>query len=151
MEILQDKKDICCALNFNRYPVLHLDLAKDKIKDMEGCYHGQLIKLEFDYRGESVRYCGNLSYYNDTNKLVITSGGTMLTTGLNYNDIIKMVDRANAPTVSSDQEVIVVIYNSATKISSTPILTKVGKITPAMQIMAVVEGEFKEIIEKIAS
>ena len=75
----------------------------------------------------------------------------MLTTGLNYNDIIKMVDRANAPTVASNQEVIVVIYNSTTKISSTPILTKVGKITPTMQVMTVVEGEFKEIIEKLAS
>ena len=151
MKLLTEKQEICEALNFGKYPVLHLDLAKDKIKYMEGCYHGQLIKLEFDYRSESVRYCGNLSYYNDTNKLVITSGGTMLTAGLDYNEIIKMVDRANAPTVSSNQEVIVVIYNSDTKISSTPILTKVGKITPTMQVMAVVEGEFKEIIEKIAS
>lgn len=151
MKLLTEKQEICEALNFGKYPVLHLDLAKDKIKDMEGCYHGQLIKLEFDYKGEPVRYCGNLSYYNDTNKLVITSGGTMLTAGLNYNDIIKMVDRANAPTVASNQEVIVVIYNSATKISSTPIVTKVGKITPTMQVMTVVEGEFKEIIEKLAS
>lgn len=151
MKLLTEKQEICEALNFGKYPVLHLDLAKDKINDMEGCYHGQLIKLEFNYRGESVRYCGNLSYYNNTNKLVINSGGTMLTAGLSYNEIIKMVDRANAPTVSSNQEVIVVIYNSATKISSTPILTKVGKITPTMQVLAVVEGDFKEIIEKLTS
>ena len=151
MKLLTEKQEICEALNFGKYPVLHLDLAKDKIKDMEGCYHGQLIKLEFDYKGEPVRYCGNLSYYNDTNKLVITSGGTMLTAGLSYNDIVKMVDRANAPTVVSNQEIIVVIYNSDTKVSSTPILTKVGKITPTMQVMAVVEGDFKEILEKLAS
>ena len=151
MKLLTEKQEICEALNFGKYPVLHLDLAKDKIKDMEGCYHGQLIKLEFNYGGESVRYCGNLSYYNDTNRLVITSGGTMLTAGLNYADIIKMVDRANAPTVSSNQEVIVVIYNSATKISFIPILTKVGKITPTMQVLAVVEGDFKEIIKNLAS
>ena len=151
MKLLTEKQEICEALNFGKYPVLHLDLARDKIKDMEGCYHGQIIKLEFDYRGEPVRYCGNLDYYNDTNKLVITSGGTMLTSGLDYNEIIKMVNRATAPTIESNQEVIVVISNSDTRTASAPILTKVGKITPTMQVMTVVEGDFKEIIEKLAS
>ena len=151
MKLLTEKQEICEALNFGKYPVLHLDLAKDKIKGMEGCYHGQIVKLEFYYRGEPMRYCGNLSYYNDTNKLIITSGGTMLTAGLSYSELVKMVDRANAPTVSSNQEIIVVIYNSDTKISSAPILTTVGQITPTMQVMAVVDGDFKEIIEKLAS
>lgn len=149
MKLLTEKQEICEALNFGKYPVLHLDLAKDKIKNMEGCYRGQLIKLDFDYRGEPACYCGNLSYYNDTNKLVITSGGTMLTVGLSYNDIIKMIDRANAPTVSSYQEIVIVIHNSDTKMSSAPILTKIGKITPTMQVMAVVEGNFKEVIDSI--
>lgn len=151
MKLLTEKREICEALNFGKYPVLHLDLAKDKIKDMEGCYHGQTIKLEFNYRGEPVRYCGNLSYYNDTNKLVITSGGTMLTSGFDYTEIIKMINRATAPTIESNQEVIVVISNSDTRTTSAPILTKVGKITPTRQVMTVVEGDFKEIIEKLAS
>ena len=113
MEILQEKYDICCALNFNRYPVLHLDLTKDKIKDMEGCYKGHTVKIEMEYKGEPLLYAGNLCYYDDTNQLVISSAGTFLKATFDYSDIIEMVDRSQAPTINSmDEGIVVVITNS---------------------------------------
>lgn len=152
MEILMDKKDICCALNFNRYPVLHLDLAKDKISGMEGCYKGHTVKIEIEYKGEPLFYAGNLCYYDDTNQLVISSAGTFLKATFDYSDIVEMVDRAQAPTINSmDEGIVVVITNSEKRKSAFPVMTKLSSFDPNKQTLAVIEGDFKEIVEKIAS
>jgi hypothetical protein len=152
MEILQEKYDICCALNFNRYPVLHLDLAKDEINGMEGCYKGHTVKIEMEYKGEPLLYAGNLCYYDDTNQLVISSTGTFLKATFDYSDIIEMVDRAQAPTINSmDEGIVVVITNSEKRKSAFPVMTKLSSFNPNCQTMAVIEGDFKEIIEKLAS
>ena len=150
MEILQDKKDICCALNFNRYPVLHLDLARDEIQDMPGCYKGQTVRIEMEYKGKPLFYAGNLSYYDDTNQLVITSAGTFLKATFDYYDIMEMVDRAQVPTISSiDEGIVVVITNSEKRRSAFPVMTKLSNFNPNCQTLAVVEGDFKEIIERL--
>lgn len=150
MEILQDKKDICCALNFNRYPVLHLDLAKDEIKDMPGCYKGHLVKIEMEYKGESLFYAGNLCYYDDTKQLVITSAGTFLKATFDYYDIVEMVERAQAPTINSiDEGIVVVITNSEKRRSAFPVMTKLSSFNLNCQTLAVIEGDFKEIIERL--
>lgn len=150
MEILQDEKDICCALNFNRYPVLHLDLAKDEIQGMPGCYKGHTVKIEMEYKGEPVFYAGNLSYYDDTKQLVITSAGTFLKATFDYNDIVAMVDRAQAPTINSiDEGIVVVITNSAKRRSAFPVMTKLSSFNPNCQTLAVIEGNFTDIIERL--
>ena len=150
MEILQDKKDICCALNFNRYPVLHLDLARDKIQDMPGCYKGHLVKIEMEYKGESLFYAGNLCYYDDTKQLVITSVGTFLKATFDYSDIVEMVDRAQAPTINSmDEGIVVVITNSEKRRSAFPVMTKLSSFNPNCQTLAIIEGDFTDIIERL--
>lgn len=150
MEILQDKKDICCALNFNRYPVLHLDLARDEIQDMPGCYKGQTVRIEMEYKGEPLFYAGNLSYYDDTKQLVITSAGTFLKATFDYSDIVEMVGRAQAPTINSIEEgIVVVITNSEKRRSAFPVMTKLSSFNPNCQTLAVIEGDFKEIIERL--
>ena len=150
MEILMDKKDICCALNFNRYPVLHLDLARDEIQDMPGCYKSQTVRIEMEYKGEPVFYAGNLSYYDDTKQLVITSAGTFLKATFDYSDIVEMVDRAQAPTINSmDEGIVVVITNSEKRKSAFPVMTKLSSFNPNCQTMAVIEGDFTDIIERL--
>ena len=150
MEILQDKKDICCALNFNRYPVLHLDLARDEIQDMPGCYKGQTVRIEMEYKGEPLFYAGNLCYYDDTKQLVITSAETFLKATFDYYDIMEMVERAQAPTINSiDEGIVVVITNSEKRRSAFPVMTKLSNFNPNCQTLAVVEGDFKEIIERL--
>jgi hypothetical protein len=149
MKILKAKQEICKALNFERYPVLQLDLSKDKIKNMENCYRGQLVKCEYKYKDSTLLYSGNLSYYDDENKLIVTNSGVFLKATFDYNDIVEMTTKALAPKVKADQEVVIVIINSEKRKTAFPVLTKISKIDPNSQVLATIEGDFKEIIEKL--
>lgn len=149
MKILKDRQEIAKAMNFGKYPVLYLDLAKDELQGYENCYKGQRIKMPREWNGEKFWSCGNLAYWGDTNEMTITGEGACLKAGFGYGDIEQMIINANAMEVKGEQEVVVVIINSKTRQSSYPVLTKTSKYNKNCMTAMKVEGDFKIIIDTL--
>lgn len=149
MKKITERQEIAKALNFGKYPVLCLDLAKDKIEGCEGCYEGQRTKTEWYYKGQKYYHNGTLAYWKDNNKLEIMSETICLKESFGYSDIEEMVLNANATQVEPEQEVIVVIINSERRVASYPYLTKTGKYNNNCITAMTIEGDFKEIIEAL--
>lgn len=149
MKTLTETQEIAKAINFGKYPVLYLDLAKDKLEGYEGCYQGQRVKIEREYNGTKFYSHGTLSYWGDSNKLSISGEGTMLTARFGYYELSKMVKNANATELKGEQEVVVVIMNSERGKIAYPILTKTTRFSANCQTLMTIEGDFKEIIEEL--
>lgn len=108
MKYLTDRYEIARALNFGKYPVLHIDLETSK-KGYEGLYEGDLCKvLSPSQRYPDSYEIGNLIYCDDDKKFEITAYGSCLKAGFGYHDVIEDMQVAQAPVVSGEQVVIVI-------------------------------------------
>ena len=145
MKIITNRQEIAQAMNFGRYPVLHLDIAKDAIKGFSGCYTCQAVKIKTLYQGKDLNYYGKLCYWGDNNTMTVQSKGVMLTSSFGYSDIVEDIENANSIEIKGEQEVIVVIMNSAKHLTSYPILTKTTKFTKGYSTLTTIEGDFKDI------
>ena len=144
-----DRYDIAKLLNFNKYPVLSLDLAKDKKYILVGeedtrYYKGHKVRWkQADY------YChGDLCYFTDTKELQITNDSACLKASFGYADIAGDLAIANAPIIQENSEVGVVIHDSQKRLACV-CLAEIKDITKNCAIATTIGGDWKDIIESL--
>jgi len=125
MKMLKDRHELAKAINFGKYPVLRIDLADSDEYGLKGC------KVRIDagtFRtGEPHFVEAELRVYRDEKKLVLSAGGTILKSDFTYFDYVHMLDRAQAPLIHADEEVVIGIYDSRTKNAFAALLVRTGK------------------------
>ena len=110
MKRLTDRTDIAEAINFKKYPVLHIDLADRDEHGIQGC------KCCID----NGKFSDGTPYYvratcrafSDERKLTFHSGGTFLSDSFSYYDMEEMLEYANAPVIRPGEPVVVVFTDS---------------------------------------
>ena len=150
MKTITDRYEVAKALNFNKYPVLNLDLAKDKAKEdyLEGCYLGQKVRFkETTRQGESFYWHGQLCYFKDSG-LSISSDSACITASFGYRDIAEDLKNANAPIVAPNTEVVVVIHDSTKRVAIV-CLTTIESINPNCSTAIQFEEGFKSIVKMV--
>lgn len=120
MRQLTERHEIAEALNFNKYPVINIDLAD---RDDYGI-RGTKVNIDF---GGAYFIQAEIRAFNDTKHLTTKYYGTMLKKDLSYSDYLKMAEYANAPIIKADQEIVIFLHNSETKEVMYPTIIKTGK------------------------
>ena len=152
MKITNDRYEIAKLLNFNKYPVLNLDLAKDKIINSDnifrGCYEGQKVRFEyFTHNGEKQLWHGNLAYFYDSG-LCVLSDSAVITKDFGYHDIEKDLEKANAPIIRENSECVVVIHDSEKRLAMV-CLTTIKSINRFCMTAYQFESDFDDIIHQL--
>ena len=125
MKTLQERTQIAKAMNFGKYPVLTMDLAK--MDDNGGLYKSLMgCKVRIDI-GKDYYDIATICVFEDKHKLTTMSENVCLKAGFGYNDIVEMAENANAPIIKADQDVLLVITNSETKTAYAPVIIHTGK------------------------
>ena len=124
MKRLTERTEIAKAINFGKYPVVKIDLAD---KDEYGI-KGTKVRIDNGTFKSGERYFVNaeIRAYSDEKVLTTSQGGTMLVDRLSYADYMEMTEYANAPIIKANQEIVVFLYNSATKDVYAPVIIKTG-------------------------
>lgn len=127
MKVLRERTEIANAMNFNKYPVVAIDLAKYtneygitgvpcRIKHMPKWTHSE----------ETLYHDITFNIYKDKSSVGFCSGGFGLYSSFSSSDVIKMANNANTPIVDKDMEIVISIFNSETNMVLTPIIVKTG-------------------------
>lgn len=120
MKRLTERTEIARAINFKQYPIITIDLADRDEYGIKGC------KVCIDngtFRtGEPYYVDATCRVYSDEKKLVFQSYGSCLHDSFGYSDIEKMLEYANAPVIQKDQDVLIVIIDSANRQAYQPII-----------------------------
>lgn len=147
MKITNDRYEIARLLNFNKYPVLNLDIAKDKMKDdfFKGCYKGQKVRFEyFNNRNEKMLWHGTLAFFKDSG-LCIQNDSAILKKDFGYYDIVEDLENANAPIIRENSECVVVIHDSKKELAMV-CLTTIKRIDRFCSTAYQFEEDFTDII-----
>ena len=125
MKLLKDRQELAMAINFGKYPVLKIDLADSDEYGLKGCQ----VRIDAGtFRsGEPHFIEARLRVFRDEKRLCLTSGGTVLKNDFSYYDYVHMVDRAQAPLIHADEEVVIAVYDSRTKNAFAALLARTGK------------------------
>ena len=111
MTLLKDRYELARAINFGRYPVLKIDLADTDSYGLKGC-RVRIDAGKFKNTDDNFYIDATLRVYCDEKRLTTSSGATVLKNDFTYQDYFDMVDRAQAPLIGPDQEVVVAVYDS---------------------------------------
>ncbi len=149
MKIFTDRRKIAKLLNFNQYPVLSLDLAKDKRYILEGdedtrYYVGHKVK----WKKSDYFWHGDLCYFTDTKQLQISNDNACITASFGYHDIMEDLAIANAPIIHENSEVVVVIHDSKKRLACV-CLASVGKFEHFYSTLTTIGGDWGSIIESL--
>lgn len=110
MKRLNTRMEIGKALGFGEYPVLTIDLADANDYGLKGC------RLRVDNghfkTGERYLISATLRVYRDTKKLTVTAGCVGLSSSFGYKDLLDRTLDAQAPIITRNQEVVIVILDS---------------------------------------
>lgn len=112
MKFLTERTEIAKAINFSKYPVLHINLENRPYADIrEGSTYavGCRVRVAWDHKNpeyEGMTTHGNL--YTENGRYAISSEGGCLHADFGYHDVIEMQEEARAPVVHRGQKVIVV-------------------------------------------
>lgn len=122
MRMLKDRRDMALAVNFGKYPVLKIDLADTDDYGLKGCR----VRIDAGtfMDGEPYIIGATIRAYRDECKLTTISDGCVLTNDFTYHDYTDMVERAQAPLIKPDQEVVVAIYDSRTRMAYAPVVVR---------------------------
>lgn len=113
MEILKERTEIAQALNFNKYPVMELDLNN---VDEYGII-GSKCRIDmgkFD-DGSPWYKDAELRVYSDEKKVCFSAGGCGLSNDWTYDDVIEDMSNARTPIIKPNSEFALVIHDSATR------------------------------------
>lgn len=127
--ILNERTEIGTAMNFGKYPVLWIEIGTprkgwDPFTIYEGC-KARIVSSSSRY-GDLI-YTGTLSMYGDEQKedvkklpqfwngIHLSNAGCFLDAEFGYGDVMEDLENAQAPILSTDQEVIVVMKDSIRK------------------------------------
>ncbi|MFR2945830.1 MAG: hypothetical protein ACLTL5_02570 [Oscillospiraceae bacterium] len=118
MKLLKDRQAMAMACNFGRYPVLKIDLADSDEYGLKGCR----IRIDAgEFRDGSPYIIGaTIRAYYDEHVLTTSSDVCCLTNDFTYRDYIDTVERAQAPLIGPDQDVVIAIYDSRTRLAFAP-------------------------------
>lgn len=149
MKTFTDRRKIAKLLNFNQYPVLSLDLAKDKKYILAGdedtrYYKGHKVKWQ---KGDYYWH-GDLCYFIDTKKLQISNDNACITASFGYHDIIEDLAIANAPIIKENSEVVVVIHDSKKRLACV-CLASVKEFSHHYSTLTTIEGDWGSVIESL--
>ena len=124
MKMLKKREEIAMAMNFHKYPVLHIDLANADDYGLKGCK----VRIEAGtFRNGLPRTVdAELRVYRDEKKLTLVNYGTMICDSFGYSDYTKMIEQAQAPVVSANQDILIAIYDSRNKQAYAPIVVHTG-------------------------
>lgn len=120
MKRLTERTEIAKAINFNKYPVVKIDLAERDEYGIKG------TKVRFDI-GKEFYLKGEIRAYNDQKYLVTTLNSAMLKKEISYSDYLEDVEYANTPIIKANQEIVIFLYNSVTKEIQAPAIIETGK------------------------
>ena len=126
MKILKDRQEIAMACNFRKYPVLSIDLAEKDSYGLKGCK----VRVDagtFD-TGEPHTIGAELRVYRDEKKLTLSSEQIGLSATFTYSDYVHILERAQAPLIGPDMDVVVMIYDSRTKNAFSPVIVHTAKM-----------------------
>lgn len=129
MKRLTERTDIAQAINFKKYPVLHIDLADRDEYGIKGC------KCSIDNGkfsdGTPYYVRATCRAYNDERKLTFHSGGTYLSSSFSYFDMEEMLEYANAPVIRPGEPVVVVLTDSEKKVAYAPMVVELdSRVSP---------------------
>ena len=144
-----DRYEIAKLLNFGKYPVLSLDLEKDKKYIITGdedtrYYKGQKVRWK---KGDHYWH-GDLCYFTDTRQLLISSDNAMITASFGYQDIIKDIEIANAPIIQENSPVVIVIHDSKKRLACV-CLADIGDIRDFCSTATTINGDFSRVIKEL--
>lgn len=122
MKRLENRQDIGMAINFGRYPVLSIDLADADEYGLKGC-RVRIDNGKFP-SGEPYIIGATLRVYRDDRKLVTHGDCCCISDSFTYSDFTDIVERAMAPMIRKDQDVVIAIYDSRIHIAYAPMLVK---------------------------
>ena len=106
MKYLTDRQIIAKAMNFGKYPVLHIDRETPK-NGYEGFFEGDLVKVMTPSpRHPDLYEVGNL-YYCD-GRYAISAHMIGLHADFGYSDVIEQLKTAQAPVVHKGDVVVVI-------------------------------------------
>ena len=117
MKFLTDRTEIAMAMNFGKYPVLEMDVAKNQFKcgdEIHG-FKGSMVRIDSIYKGEHLYYDGELMWFIDEQRIEVGGHGICLKASFGYEDVIEDLKKANAPIVDAEQEFILILHNSETR------------------------------------
>lgn len=120
MKSLNERKEIAQAINFNKYPVIKIDLSEHDEYGLKG------TKVNIDFGAEYYLHA-EIRAFNDTRYLTTTQGATVLSDSMSYSDYMEMVEYANAPVIKPNQEILIFTYDSKKKEIYPPVIIKTSE------------------------
>ena len=129
MKRLTKRTEIAKAMNFGEYPVLRIDLSDRDSYGLKGC------KVRVDAgtfsTGERNLVNASLRVFKDEKAFKVTAGSCFLSADLSYSDFMEDLEYANAPIITADQDIVIVIYDSFTRKVFAPYMVRTGsRISP---------------------
>lgn len=106
MKYLIDRHEIAMAMNFGKYPVLHINMETPK-KGYEDFYVGDEVKVMTPSRRYPDLYATGQLYWLEGRYGVLTHG-TMLKSSFGYYDVMEMLKFAQAPVLHAGERVVVI-------------------------------------------
>lgn len=113
MKILRERTEIANALNFNKYPVMELDLNNVDEYGILGS-KCRIEMGEFD-DGSPWLTDAEIRVYSDEKKVCFSAGGCGLKNDWTYQDVIEDMLNARTPIIKPNSEFALVIHDSATR------------------------------------
>lgn len=122
MKLLKDRHELAMAMNFGKYPVLKIDLADSDDYGLKGCR----IRIDMGTFSDGSPFIegATLRAYRDTKTLTVSSDPCCLSDSFGYNDYLNTVERAQAPLIHANEEVVVAVYDSRTNTAFYPFIVK---------------------------
>ena len=110
MKFLNNRQEMAKAINFGKYPVLKIDLADSDDYGLKGC------RVRIDAGtfkdGEPYIIGATIRAFRDEKKLTTCADPCFLSDSFTYMDYTDMVERAYAPIIKPDQDVVIAVYDS---------------------------------------
>ena len=105
-----NRTEIAKALNFNKYPVLTIDLAERDEYGLKGCD----VRIDNGTFSSGEKYFVNatLRVYNDEKHFSFSAHNVCIKKDFSYSDVERMINTANTPIVKPDEDIAIVIIDS---------------------------------------
>lgn len=144
MKVLSERTEFSPAINFKEYPVVAIDLSK---RDDYGLCGAKVCIDAGSFKDGKPHYIrAALRTYNDERKLTFSSGCTVLSDQLYYEDFAEMLEYANVPVIGPDQEILVCCYDSENRQIYAPVLLRTGKmVSPYCQTPLGIEEFYPDV------
>ena len=151
---LTDRQEIARAMNFRKHPVLWMEVGKSEPGGEGQIYGGckaTVMCYNSSYKGE-MPYTGDLQMYSDEQNddvdylpqywdhIHLKSWGACLKADFGYHDVMDNLEKAQAPVIEPNQEVIVVFKDSVNERCWVRKMVTSGRVDPHCATMLTIEN-----------